>query len=74
MIYITDNLYEKDAQDLCDKAAKERTAKLPFLPLRLCKLKLERRNPMNIRKPAEYSVPFFELDKVMVVQFPQMEL
>lgn len=29
---------------------------------------------MNIRKHAEYSVPFFELDKVMVVQFPQMEL
>lgn len=29
---------------------------------------------MNIRKPAENSVPFFELDKVMVVQFPQMEL
>ena len=29
---------------------------------------------MNIRKPADYSVLFFELDKLMTAQLPQMEL
>ena len=29
---------------------------------------------MNIRKPADYSNLFSELDKLMTAQFPQMEL
>ena len=29
---------------------------------------------MNIRKPADYSAMFSELDKIMAVQLPQMEL
>ena len=30
--------------------------------------------PVNIRKPADYSNLFSELDKLMMAQFPQMEL
>ena len=30
--------------------------------------------PVNIRKPADYSNLFSELDKLMTAQFPQMEL
>ena len=29
---------------------------------------------MNIRKPTDYSALFFELDKLMAAQLPQMEL
>ena len=29
---------------------------------------------MNIRKPADYNIPFSELDRLMAAQFPQMEL